>query len=99
MSLHVTNCRAGSLGSNPLPVEIAGSGVWSETLASGGTTATAAQPGTVLVCCPTVDGWVAFHPTNPDPSSSPRHFLFAGIERSFVVLGNHPGLKLEWLEV
>ena len=97
MSLHVECGRAGGGGPNsvPLPIEIGAALVWSETVATTGTT-TEAVPDDglayVLTLTPTVDMWVSIAPV-PDSTDDPRRRLLAGVARSFVA---QPGDKVAW---
>ena len=100
MSLHVECGQAGfgSRNGTDLPVEIANSLAWSETVTTAGTTSNEVprtRPGTswVLTLTAEVDMWVAIGAIPNATAGNSRRRLKAGTMRSFSASG---GMRVAW---
>jgi hypothetical protein len=95
MSLHIECGLVRAVGTDIQPVEVGGGLLWSETLASAGTS-TAVVPAAptdgvsamVLTLTAEVDMWVSIG-GSPNAAANPRRRLKAGSVRSFLAVTGH----------
>jgi hypothetical protein len=100
MTLRVECGEALLAGAALHPVEIGGGLLWSETLASGQTTAQAAPPATqphravVFTLVPEANGWASIGPAPDATNAALRRRMLSGVPRSFLAPA---GARVAWV--